>query len=287
MTRSTHSSSAPTLAVTGATGMLGGLVARELAERDVPQRLLARSPERLPAIAGSVSMACSFGDGAAARRALDGVEVLLMVSASETADRVDQHRTFIDAAASAGVGHVVYTSFYGAAPDCTFTLGRDHHATEEAIRASGMAFTFLRDNFYLDVFPLFVGADDVLRGPGGDGRVAAVAREDVARCAATVLAAPEPHAGATYDLTGREALTLAEVAATIADATGRPVTYHDETVAEAYASRRSWDAPAWQYDAWVSTYTAIAAGELATVTDDVRRLAGRDPLTLSQLLTTR
>ena len=76
-----------------------------------------------------------------------------MVSAAESADRLDEHKAFVDAAAEAGVRHIVYTSFCAAAPDCTFTLGRDHYATEQHIRASGMDWTFLRDNFYLDFLP--------------------------------------------------------------------------------------------------------------------------------------
>jgi uncharacterized protein YbjT (DUF2867 family) len=76
------------------------------------------------------------------------VPTVLMVSASETPDRVDQHISFIDAAIAAGVEHLVYISFYGASPTCTFTLARDHHATEEHIRASGLRFTSLRDNLY-------------------------------------------------------------------------------------------------------------------------------------------
>jgi len=276
--------SGPALAVTGSTGALGGLVARDLAARGIPQRLLARSPDRAPSYDGAVAVPCSFGDRAGALSALDGVETLLMVSASETADRLEEHRSFVGAAAEAGVRHIVYTSFAGAAADCVFTLGRDHWATEEAIRATGMSFTFLRDNFYLDFLPLTVGDDGVIRGPAGEGRLAGVARADVARVAVEVLAAPADHAGATYTLTGPEALTLAEVAAVISEETGRAVTFHDETVAEAYESRRSWEAPDWQYDAWVSTYTAIKAGEVATVTDDVRRVTGAAPTGLRDLL---
>ena len=99
-----------------------------------------------------------------------------------------------------------------------------------------------------------------------------------------VLLDPESHAGATYDLTGPESLTLTEAAGIISEATGSDVTFHDETVAEAYESRRKWEAPDWQYDAWVSTYTAIAAGEVAAVTDDVRRVTGRAPVGLRELL---
>jgi NAD(P)H dehydrogenase (quinone) len=126
------------LAVTGSTGALGGLVARGLAARGVPQRLLVRTPARAPAIDGAVVLPCRYVDRGGAVAALEGVETLLMVSASESVDRLDQHRSFVDAAAEAGVRHVVYTSFAGAAADCTSTFGRDHWATEEHIRTSGM-----------------------------------------------------------------------------------------------------------------------------------------------------
>ncbi|WP_278256402.1 DUF1304 family protein [Nocardioides convexus] len=115
--------------------------------------------------------------------------------------------------------------------------------------------------FYLDFLPDLVGEDGVIRGPAGDGRVSAVTRADIARSAVEVLTDPSAHRDATYDLTGPEALSFAEVAALLTEHTGRTVTYHDESVEEAYASRLRWPAPQWQYDAWVSTYTAIAAGE--------------------------
>ena len=274
----------PSLAVTGSTGSLGGLVARHLADRGVPQRLLARSPERTPRLPGAVPVAAAYGDRDAAIRALLGVRTLLMVSGSESADRLEQHRTFVDAAVDAGVHQIVYTSFFGASADCTFTLGRDHWATEEHIRSRGTAFTFLRDNLYLDFLPLTVGEDGVIRGPAGEGRVSAVSRADIARVAVAVLLDPESHRAATYDLTGPESITLAQAAGIIGEATGREVTFHHETVAEAYESRKKWDAPDWQYDAWVSTYTAIAAGEVETVTDDVRRVTGRAPIGLRELL---
>ena len=275
----------PTVAVTGSTGALGGRVARLLADDGVALRLPARSPERVPDLPGSVVMPMdSYADMVGVARALRGVRTLLMVSGAESADRLAQHRAFVDVASAAGVEHVVYTSFYGAAPDCTFTLGRDHFATEQQIRSSQMTWTFLRDSFYLDFLADLADEDGVIRGPAGAGRVAAVARDDVADCAAAVLRDPAAHTGATYDLTGPESLSFADVAATVGRVQEREVSYHDETVMEAYASRRRWEAPTWQYDAWVSTYTAIAAGELDGTTDDVRRLSGHAPRSLEDLL---
>lgn len=274
----------PVLAVTGSTGWLGGLVARDLADRGVAQRLLVRDVSRAPELLGSVAAQCSYRDVDAARAALEGAETLFMVSAAESEDRLDEHRAFVDAAAAAGVRHVVYVSFFGAAPDATFTLARDHAATEERLRASGMAWTFLRDNLYLEFMDHMVGEDGIVRGPAGDGRAAVVAHDDIARVAVAVLMDPASHAGETYDLTGPEALTFTEMAAVISEVTGREVRFHDETVEEAYASRAVYGAPDWQVDAWVSTYTAVAAGELDGVSGDVERLTGRRPTSLREYL---
>jgi NAD(P)H dehydrogenase (quinone) len=272
------------VAVTGATGQVGGRVARRLAATGVPQRLLVRDPSRAPDLPGATVVAAPYGDGDAVRRALEGTSTVFMVSASESADRVDQHRTFVDAAAAAGVEHLVYLSFQGAAPDATFTLARDHWATEEHVRARGLVHTFLRDSLYADFLPGLVGEDGVIRGPAGDGRVAAVAQDDVADAAVAVLRDPATHAGRTHDLTGPQALTLAQVADTITAVTGRPVRYHAETVEEAFASRASYGAPGWQVEAWVSTYTAIAAGEMADVSGAVEDLTGRPATPFEQLL---
>ncbi|QQQ78316.1 SDR family oxidoreductase [Saccharothrix sp. 6-C] len=275
------------IAVTGATGNLGGRVARRLADAGRSQSLLVRDPARAPRLAGVTVAAAEFADHDAVRRALDGIPTVLMVSAAESTDRVDRHRAFVDAAAAAGVAHLVYISFAGAAPDATFTLARDHWATERHIEASGLGFTFLRDNLYADFLPAMVGDDDVLRGPAGNGRVAAVAQDDIADAATAVLTDPGPHAGRTYELTGPAALTLGEVADVLSAATGRTITYHPETVEEAYRSRAGYGAPDWQLDAWVSTYTAIAAGELAEVTDAVPALTGHPATSLADLLRRR
>ncbi|VXA94019.1 putative NAD(P)H azoreductase [Arthrobacter sp. 9AX] len=275
---------APDLAVTGSTGGLGGMVARQLAAAGSAQRLLVRDTGRAPELEGAEPVLCSYADSAASRTALDGVKVLFMVSAAEAEERVQQHYAFVDAAAEAGVQHVVYTSFYGAAPDATFTLARDHYATEQHIRASGMDYTFLRDNFYMDFLPLLAGEDGAIRGPAGNGVFSAVAREDIARCAVAVLRDPAIHKGKTYNLTGPEEITMAEAARILSAGTGRTITFHNETVEEAYASRASYGAPPWQVDAWVSTYTAMAAGEMAGVSLDVHGLTGQDPLSLAGFL---
>ena len=223
------------IGVTGATGHVGGRVARQLAERGAEQRLIVRDAARAPSLPGAeVAVAAGYGDGEGMRRALEGVDTLLLVSAAEHPDRISLHRTAVDAAKAAGVERVVYTSFVGAAPDSTFILGRDHFHTEEHIRAAGLGYTFLRDSIYLDYVPFFASPEGVIRGPAGDGRVGAVAREDVADAAVAVLLDAQ-HEGRAYEVTGREAYTLAEAAAILTRTSGREVRYVDETLEEARA----------------------------------------------------
>lgn len=274
-----------TAVVTGSTGNVGGRVARSLAEAGVPLRLPVRDASRAPRLDGAeVVEFVGYGDGAQVREVLRGADVVLMVSGAESEDRLQQHMTFVDAAAEAGVRHVVYTSFYGASPTCTFLLGRDHAATEARILANGLEATFLRDNLYADVLPHLAGVDGVLRGPAGTGRLSAVAVDDVAAVATAVLLEPGVHAGTAYELTGPEALTLAEVADVMSEVTGRPYRYEPETMEQAYASRRGLGAASWLVDAWVSTYTAIAAGEMDGVSDHVGNVLGRPATGLAEVL---
>jgi NAD(P)H dehydrogenase (quinone) len=273
------------IAVTGSTGGVGGRVARRLAERGVPQRLVVRDAARAPRLDGAeVRVASDYAATDEMRAALDGAGTLFLVPAHEAPDRVALHRSAVEAAVAAGVGRIVYLSYLDAAPDSTFTFGRDHWRTEELIRASGVPeFTFGRMSLYLDFIPSMVSEDGVIAGPAGDGRLSAVARDDIADAIAVMLV-EDGHEGATYDLTGPEAFTMAEAAAEISRATGREVTYRDETLEEAYASRASYGAPDWEVDGWVTSYAAIAAGEIAKVSDDVRKLTGREPIGLAEFL---
>jgi NAD(P)H dehydrogenase (quinone) len=279
------------IAITAATGALGGRVARRLADRGVAQRLVVRDPARAPRLDGATGSAVpvvagEYGDGAAMRAALAGIDTLLLVSASETEDRVARHVSAVDAAVAAGVRHIVYTSFVNAAPAATFLLARHHWQTEEHIKASGVGYTILRDNLYADVLPHYVGADGVIRGPAGDGRGGFVTRDDIADAAVAVLLGDDTHLGRTYDLTGPESLSFFEVAEILTTGSGREVRYHPETVEEAYASRARYDAPGWMVDGWVSTYTAAAVGELDLVTHDVEQLTGHPATRLAEFVRT-
>ncbi|WP_228978242.1 NAD(P)H-binding protein [Streptomyces sp. DH12] len=275
------------VAVTGASGRVGRRVAYRLAAAGVPVRLVGRDPARLPGDLPGAAVAppAAYGDGEAMRAALDGADTLFLVSGHENPHRVAEHRTAVDAAVAAGVGRIVYLSFQGAAPDATFTFARDHWHTEQYLRAhAGLAWTSLRDSWYLAGIPAMTGRDGVIRGPAGNGHVAAVAHEDVADVAAAVLLAPGRHDGQVHDVTGGEAFTLAEAAEEMSRATGRTIRYLPETRDEAYASRAGYGAEEWQVTGWVTSYEAIARGELGAVADTVRRLAGHAPMTLRTYL---
>jgi NAD(P)H dehydrogenase (quinone) len=272
------------LAVTGSTGRVGGLVARRLSELGVDHRLLVRDPARAPALPGTHIAAADYGDAAGVRTALSGAHTVFMVSGAETPNRVQQHVTFIDAAIDAGVQRIVYLSFFGASPTATFTLARDHWATEEHLRSTGVAHTILRDNLYADFAPALVGADGNIRGPAADGRAAVVAQADVADVAVVVLGSDDAYGGQTLNLTGPTALTMYEIASAVSDHLGRTVAYVPETIEEAYASRAVYGAPKWQVDAWVSTYTAIAAGELEGVSEDIQDVTGHPATPLEQVI---
>ena len=153
-----------------------------------------------------------------------------------------------------------------------------------------MKYTFVRDNFYSELIARLADDEGVICGPAEQGRVACVAQRDVAQAVANIMAdiaaGGTQHQGRTYTLTGSQALSMEDVARILTTCTGRPHRFHNETMTEAFASRRAAypDTPDWENAAWVSTYTAIAKGELAQVSQDLPRLIGRAPLTFEQVV---
>ncbi|HST99516.1 MAG TPA: NAD(P)H-binding protein [Geodermatophilus sp.] len=279
------------IAVTGATGALGRRVVERLAGReDVALRLVVRETARAPRVPGAEVAAVpgGYADGPGLTAALAGVHTLYLVSAAEAEDRLQQHRTAVAAAAAAGVQRVVYTSFLGAAPDAVFTLARQHAATEEALAATGVRTTVLRHAMYADFVPFFAVLEDgraVIAAPADDGRASFVSRDDLADVAAAVLLDDSPALdGAVLDVTGPEALSLDDAAAVLAEVTGRPATYRRQTVEEAWATRRPSGHPDWEVEGWVTSYRAIAAGELSRVTDVVPTLTGHPARTVAEHL---
>ena len=265
------------IGVTGATGHLGGGAARLLAAGGTPIRLIVRDPARVPDLPDAgpdVEVAvASYAEAARLTEAFSGLSALYLVSGEEAHDRLDQHRIAVRAAADAGVPRIVYTSFLGASPDATFRLARDHFHTERYLHDTGLPFVALRNSLYADVLPYFV-ADGVLAGPAADGRLAPVARADVIEVSVAALLDRDWDTTSTLDLTGPTLMDLHEVAEDLTRMTGSPVRYHRQTRDEAYASRAHLGAPGWLMDAWVSTYTAIARGEMAVVSDTVAQVTG-------------
>jgi NAD(P)H dehydrogenase (quinone) len=272
------------IAVTGASGAVGGRVAARLAEAGAPRRLIVRDAGPAPVDPGAeVRVASGYGAGDEMQAALEGAETLLLIPAAEALDRVAQHATAVDAAVAAGVQRIVYLSFFRAAPDATFTFARDHFATERHIRAGALPWTFVRMNLYMDFVPGMVGRDGFIRGPAGDGRVSAILRDDVAAALAAVLTTGG-HERRSYDVTGRASFTLAEAAAAMTAATGKRIRFQDETDEEAFDSRADFGADEWEVRGWVSSYQAVRDGSLAPVSRDVVELTGHEPGTLDEFL---
>lgn len=278
------------IAVTGATGALGGRVAARLAATgDVPLRLVVRDAGRAPRLPGAevAEAPGGYADGPGLRAALAGADTLYLVSAAEDEGRLEQHLTAVEAAAAAGVRRIVYTSFLGATEDAVFTLARQHAATEKAIAATGIRHTFLRHGMYADFVPFFATVEDgqgVIAAPAGNGRASFVSRDDLADVAVAVLRDDAPGRDGALDVTGPETLGLAEAAAALTEVIGRPVEYRDQTVAEAWATRRPSGHPDWEIEGWVTSYLAIAAGELSAVTAVVPRLTGHPARTVAEHL---
>lgn len=302
-------------AVTGSTGEVGRRVAEGLAARGLEQRLLVRDPARAPRLPGAeVAAVSGYSDARAMGRALSGIDTLFLVSAHDIMgvthrallagrpvpayDRVREHIAAVAAAAAVGVARIVYLSFVGPAPDATFILARDHHHTEEYIRSLGLAHTFLRPNMYMDKVYQHVARSDVIRAPAGDGRVAWVSRDDVAASAVAVLTGAG-HDGRTYDLTGPEALTMAETAERLAAVLGRPIYYEAQTAGEARALRNTSRMDEMEamrragtgvgltdpeIDIWISHYEQIAEGAVGGVSDAAPALCGRPVVNLAEYL---
>ena len=274
------------IAVTGVTGNLGGMVSRLCKENGIKVRNLARNKEKAEKMGFSDVFKSSYDKSEDTIKSLEGIDVLFMVSGSENPDRVQQHKDFIDSAKTAGVSHIVYLSFYNASKNSIFTLGRDHYATEEYIKENGFKYIFLRDNFYADFFVDMCREYGEIKGPAGNGKVSAVVRSDVSEVAAKILENPEKWENQTLNMTGPEELTMEEITKLASKYLGKEIKYIPETLDEAYESRKIWKAEQWEYDSWVSTYTAIAEGEQAGVSNDIEKVLGRKATSLTEYFET-
>jgi len=281
-----------TLAIAGASGSLGRRTAELALERGVDPAqlvLVTRDPAKLADLAarGAQVRAGDFDAPQTLPAALAGVERLLLISTDAVGRRVAQHTAAIDAAKAAGVAHVAYTSLPRPEGDHpTGPLAADHHGTEEALKASGLAWTFLRNSLYTDL-QLASGAHAVASGQlvtnAGGGRVAYVTREDCAAAAAGWLA-DGGHAGEALDVTGPALVTQAELAAALSAASGRPVEVVDVDDAAYAEGLVAGGVPAPLAQVFAGFGTAIRTGLLETRTDVVERLSGRAPTSVAAFL---
>ena len=274
----------PKIAVTGVTGNLGGMVSRLCKKNGIEVRNLARNVKKTEKLGFSNVFKSSYDKSEDTVKSLKGIEVLFMVSGSENPNRVQQHKDLIDAAKVAGISHIIYLSFYNASKNSIFTLGRDHYATEEYIKENGFKYTFLRDNFYADFFVDLCKEYGEIKGPAGNGKVSAVVRSDVSEVAAKILENPGKWENQTLNMTGPEELSMDEIVKAVSKYFGKEIKYIEETVEEAYKSRKIWKAEQWEYDSWVSTYTAIAENEQSGISNDIEKVLGRKATSLVEYL---
>ncbi len=220
-----------------------------------------------------------FADPATLRAAFAGADRVLLVSGNEMGQRVAQHTAVVQAAKEAGVELLAYTSIPHA-DTAQMALATEHRETERVIRESGVPFTFLRNSWYFENYlaqiPTYLEHGVV--GAAGDGRISGAARADYADAAAAALLDPTS-AGRAYEL-GGASFTLAELAATVADASGRPVAYTEVSPAQLTEILVGAGLPRPYAETLVSADLGISRGELEVTSGDLERLIGRTPTSL-------
>ena len=276
------------IVITGATGQLGYHVVEALLERSVPAGEIVaagRSVDKLAGFAGrGVQVkAMDYADASSVASALKGARKVLLISGSEVGQRVEQHRTVIEAAKAEGVELLAYTSIANA--DSTgMKLAAEHQATEAILRDSGVPFVLLRNGWYLenytDQLPGTL-AQGALAGSAGDGKVSGAARADYAHAAAAVLVA-EGQAGKVYELGGDEAFSMADLAAEISAATGKTITYNDLPADDYSNLLAGVGVPEAFAEILADSDLGIARGDLLVSGGDLSRLLGRPATSLAE-----
>lgn len=277
-----------TIVITGATGQLGRHVVEALLERNVPAGEIVaagRSIEKIADLAGRGVQArrMDYADATSVAEALKGARKVLLISGSEVGQRVEQHRTVIEAAKAEGVELVAYTSIANA--DTTgMKLAAEHQATEAILQESGVPFVLLRNGWYLenytDQLPGTL-AQGVIAGSAGEGRVSAASRADYAHAAAAVLVADD-QAGRIYELGGDEPFTMAELAAEISAAAGTHVSYQDLPPQEYAGMLSGFGVPEAFAEILADSDLGIARGDLLVSSGDLRKLIGRPATSLAE-----
>ena len=269
--------------VTGSTGANGTELCAALSKAGVAARAMVRSPEthaaqRLAALPHMELITGDFDDPASLARALDGVKrAFLLTPSTERAE--EQQMRFVEAARAADVRHIVKLSQFAPDPTSPVRFLRYHAAVEAAIRASGMAWTFLRPNLFMQGLLAFAPAIRTgggIAAPIGDAPVSVVDIRDIAAVATAALTG-DGYAGATYPLTGPESLTHPDMAERLTNALGRTVPFREITPDEMRDLLVRTGMNRWQVDGLVEDYAHYSRGEAAEVTDGVRAATGKPP----------
>ncbi len=275
---------APTLLVTGATGMIGSLVVDELVERGAGLSAMVRGSSA-PAFDGRDGVRVvqgDFDDASSLERALQGAErAFLLTNSSERTE--EQQLAFVRAAAAAGVRHVVKLSQLHADAQSPVRFLRYHAAVESAIAETGLDFTFVRPNLVMQAYLAFAPsiAAGTLQAPIGQARVSIVDARDIARVCAAALT-EDGHAGKTYDVTGPEAVSHQELASALGRVAGHEVSFEQAAPEDFAAMLEQVGMPQWQAAGLIEDYAHYERGEAATVSGDVERVTGREPIALAQ-----
>jgi NAD(P)H dehydrogenase (quinone) len=291
--------------VTGVGGYVGGETARRLMEKVPASQITvtSRSEAVLAAWRAKGVRACKadYNNKDSLIDAFRGAECVFMVSAMEVgAKRQAQHRKAVDAAKAAGVKRMVYTSFLGAGdPSINSFEIADHKFTERLILDSGLGWNFMRNSQYGDAMAENQAAIAISTGKSignaGAGRVAFIARDDVA-AVASVLIAGGGERNKAYDVTGPESVSWNDVAALITELSSAPIEVVDLTDEQMYAMWDSLGVPReatgdfsrspvpWCSDGMVSLGREIRLGHLSTVSNAVQELTGKKPKSLRELM---
>lgn len=277
--------------VTGATGLLGRQIVERLLTRVPPDRIgvSVRDPQKARAFAsqGVRVRPGSFTEPASLARAFEGATQVLIISVDKMGDEcVRQHQVAIDAAVAAGARRILYTSQMGASPSSQFQACRDHAATEEALRASGVAYTSLRNGFYASSALHFLGhalESGQLVLPA-DGPVAWTAHADLAEAAAAILHDEGRFDGPTPPLTGPQALTFDDIAKLATEVTGRTITRTTAPDDQFLEQLTGSGVPAEAAGQLLGIFAASRAGEFSTVDPALTSLLGQDPIPMSSVL---
>jgi NAD(P)H dehydrogenase (quinone) len=279
----------PSCAVTGASGQLGRLAVQELMSRGVPAAdivAVVRTPSKADDLArsGAHVRGADYSRPQTLGPALAGVDRLLLVSSSVPGQRAAHHTNVIEAAKTAGVSRIAYTSILNA-DDTTNPLAGEHQDSERALRAAGVPFTLLRNGWYTENYTGQLGQylqRGEIVGAAGHGRISAATRRDYAAAAAAALLQDE-EGNRTYEL-GGPAFDLPGLAGVISEVTGTPVTYRDLPAGE-YASRLREAGLDEENARFVAALDAsIAHGDLETSRQDLARLLGRPATPLTDVV---